>query len=74
MLYENNLITFPSYSERPKTSGAIYAGVPTVDFGLECRTEDYTNFRNYFISRIKKLLSYESWEKLNCVKKKKTFE
>jgi|APAra0007618407_1042631.scaffolds.fasta_scaffold90943_1 hypothetical protein len=36
----NNLNTFPSYSDRQKTSGAIYAGVPTVDFGLECRTED----------------------------------
>jgi hypothetical protein len=37
----NNLNTFPSYSDRQKTSGAIYAGVPTVDFGLECRTEDF---------------------------------
>lgn len=39
--YENNLFTFPSYSERPKTSGAIYAGVPTVDLGFEWRIEDY---------------------------------
>lgn len=25
--------TFPSYSFRDKTSGAMYAGVPTVDLG-----------------------------------------
>ena len=30
----------PSYSRRDSTSGAMYAAVPTVDFGLECSTED----------------------------------
>lgn len=34
-------LTLPSYSRRDSTSGAIYAGVPTVDFGLECRSDDY---------------------------------
>ena len=34
------LVTLPSYSLRERTSGAMYAGVPTVDFGLECRSED----------------------------------
>ena len=34
-------ITFPSYSFLERTSGAIYAGVPTVDFGWECSTEDW---------------------------------
>lgn len=33
-------LTFPSYSRRESTSGAIYAGVPTADFGLECSTDD----------------------------------
>lgn len=33
--------TFPSYSFLSKTSGAIYAGVPTVDFGCECSTDDW---------------------------------
>lgn len=33
-------ITLPSYSFLSKTSGAIYAGVPTVDFGCECSTDD----------------------------------
>ena len=32
--------TLPSYSFLSKTSGAMYAGVPTVDFGCECSTED----------------------------------
>ena len=32
--------TFPSYSFFDRTSGAIYAGVPTVDFGCECNTDD----------------------------------
>jgi hypothetical protein len=32
----------PSYSRRESTSGAIYAGVPTVDLGLECSRDDYT--------------------------------
>ena len=31
----------PSYSLRERTSGAIYAGVPTVDLGLECSRDDY---------------------------------
>lgn len=35
--------TLPSYSLRERTSGAIYAGVPTVDLGLECSKDDYTN-------------------------------
>jgi hypothetical protein len=30
----------PSYSFLDKTSGAIYAGVPTVDFGWECNSDD----------------------------------
>lgn len=34
--------TLPSYSRRESTSGAIYAGVPTVDLGLECSRDDYT--------------------------------
>jgi hypothetical protein len=33
-------LTFPSYSCFSSTSGAIYAGVPTVDFGCEWSTED----------------------------------
>ena len=33
-------ITFPSYSLLERTSGAIYAGVPTVDLGLECSKDD----------------------------------
>ncbi|MFS7947695.1 hypothetical protein Hanom_Chr06g00551251 [Helianthus anomalus] len=33
-------LTFPSYSCLSNTSGAMYAGVPTVDFGCECSTED----------------------------------
>lgn len=33
-------ITLPSYSLRERTSGAIYAGVPTVDLGLECSRDD----------------------------------
>lgn len=33
-------ITLPSYLFLEKTSGAIYAGVPTVDFGWECNTDD----------------------------------
>ena len=32
--------TLPSYSFFDNTSGAIYAGVPTVDFGWECNTDD----------------------------------
>lgn len=34
------LDTFPSYSFRDRTSGAMYAGVPTVDFGCECNRAD----------------------------------
>lgn len=34
-------LTLPSYSRLESTSGAMYAGVPTVDLGLECRREDY---------------------------------
>jgi hypothetical protein len=30
----------PSYSRRESTSGAMYAGVPTVDFGFECSSDD----------------------------------
>jgi hypothetical protein len=41
-IYKHKLqYTFPSYSFLSKTSGAIYAGVPTVDFGCECSTEDW---------------------------------
>lgn len=32
--------TFPSYSLRDNTSGAMYAGVPTVDLGCECSKAD----------------------------------
>jgi hypothetical protein len=32
--------TLPSYSRRESTSGAMYAGVPTVDLGLECSRDD----------------------------------
>ena len=32
--------TFPSYSFRWSTSGAMYAGVPTVDLGWECNKAD----------------------------------
>lgn len=35
-------LTLPSYSRRERTSGAMYAGVPTVDFGLECSNDDYS--------------------------------
>lgn len=38
--------TFPSYSRRERTSGAMYAGVPTVDFGLECKRDDYHSQTN----------------------------
>ena len=38
--------TLPSYSLRERTSGAIYAGVPTVDLGLECSRDDCTNKTN----------------------------
>lgn len=34
-------ITFPSYSRLERTSGAIYAGVPTVDLGREWSKDDY---------------------------------
>lgn len=33
--------TLPSYCCLSNTSGAMYAGVPTVDFGCECNTEDW---------------------------------
>jgi hypothetical protein len=33
-------LTFPSYSRRESTSGAMYAGVPTVDLGFECSSDD----------------------------------
>lgn len=36
----NLRITLPSYSRLERTSGAMYAGVPTVDLGLECSRED----------------------------------
>ena len=42
----SNKTTLPSYSLRERTSGAIYAGVPTVDLGLECSREDYTKKKN----------------------------
>lgn len=34
------IVTFPSYSRRERTSGAMYAGVPTVDLGFEWSKED----------------------------------
>ena len=40
------MVTLPSYSLRERTSGAIYAGVPTVDLGLECSREDYNKKEN----------------------------
>jgi hypothetical protein len=33
-------LTLPSYSFLERTSGAMYAGVPTVDFGFECSKAD----------------------------------
>lgn len=36
----SELGTFPSYSFRWSTSGAMYAGVPTVDLGWECNKAD----------------------------------
>jgi hypothetical protein len=33
-------LTLPSYSFHKRTSGATYAGVPTVDFWLECSKVD----------------------------------
>ena len=49
---ENNMCnTFPSYSFFDRTSGAIYAGVPTVDFGCECKTDDCVN-RNRAIKNL----------------------
>jgi len=38
---EEKYITFPSYSRLERTSGAIYAGVPTVDLGREWSKDDY---------------------------------
>ena len=46
--------TLPSYSRRESTSGAIYAGVPTVDLGLECSRDDYTKDKKIKISPTKK--------------------
>lgn len=42
ILHQNveNFSTFPSYSFRWRTSGAMYAGVPTVDLGCECNKAD----------------------------------
>lgn len=37
---ERQNITFPSYSLLERTSGAIYAGVPTVDLGREWSKDD----------------------------------
>jgi len=36
----DNIITLPLYSSLSITSGAMYAGVPTVDLGSEWNTED----------------------------------
>lgn len=33
-------LTLPSYSRRDRISGAMYAGVPTVDLGRECSSSD----------------------------------
>lgn len=43
MSISNVRFTLPSYSLRERTSGAMYAGVPTVDLGLEWSSDDYTN-------------------------------
>lgn len=40
IIYINARLTLPSYSRRERTSGAMYAGVPTVDLGLECKSDD----------------------------------
>lgn len=37
---ESARLTLPSYSRRESTSGAMYAGVPTVDLGFECSSDD----------------------------------
>ena len=37
---ERERLTLPSYSRRESTSGAMYAGVPTVDLGFECSNDD----------------------------------
>ena len=44
------IITFPSYSGPDRISGAMYAGVPIVDFGLECNTDDYRKQTNNVIA------------------------
>lgn len=41
MKWSKYQLTFPSYSFLERTSGAMYAGVPTVDFGLECSKADW---------------------------------
>lgn len=50
-------ITLPSYLFLEKTSGAIYAGVPTVDFGWECNTDDWKQGRQ--ISNQSYILEYK---------------
>lgn len=64
----------PSYSFFSNTSGAIYAGVPTVDFGCECRTDDWgirnerkteliknNNTRNREVTELKHKYRSEKW-------------
>jgi hypothetical protein len=50
-------LTFPSYSRRDSTSGAIYAGVPTADLGLECNTDDCSRHGKTIFNELKILLS-----------------
>ena len=54
--------TLPSYSLRERTSGAMYAGVPTVDLGLECSIDDYTtkNKQNGLRIRLKTGQDYKN--------------
>uniref|UniRef100_A0A0A9E667 Uncharacterized protein n=1 Tax=Arundo donax TaxID=35708 RepID=A0A0A9E667_ARUDO len=39
--HDQTSATLPSYSFLERTSGAMYAGVPTVDFGFECSKADF---------------------------------
>jgi len=49
--------TLPSYACFSNTSGAIYAGVPTVELGCECSIEDYpiTKSIRYVENRAKQI-------------------
>ena len=61
--------TFPSYSFFAKTSGAMYAGVPTVDFGCEWSREDYIKDHLKFTNQGKitaKSQHIKEWERTKC--------